>query len=81
MIGDYAMEFVYLEWTDSAGSDGSWIDDDLELAYIKSVGIKVKETKKSITLAQSKDDNTPVKWDNMLIVPKKMITKKQILSF
>lgn len=35
------MQFIYLEWTDSAGSDGSWTDDELELAHIKSVGIKV----------------------------------------
>tara|TARA_B100001013_G_scaffold256636_1_gene160359 strand:- start:4285 stop:4515 length:231 start_codon:yes stop_codon:yes gene_type:complete len=74
------MEFVYLEWTDSAGSDGAWTDDKLELARIKSIGIKVKETKRAITLAQSKDDNRPPKWDNLLVIPKSTITKRCLMG-
>ena len=79
LIGDYAMEFVYLEWTDSAGSDGAWTEENLELARIKSIGILIKETKKAITIAQSRDDNIPAKSDNLLIVPKGAITTRKVL--
>ena len=74
------MEFVYIEWIDSARADESWTDDEIELARIKSAGILVKETRKSITLAQSRDDNVPSKWDCLLIVPKGAITKREVLS-
>ncbi|SVC51365.1 uncharacterized protein METZ01_LOCUS304219 [marine metagenome] len=73
------MEFVYLEWTDSAGSDGAWTEENLELARIKSIGILIKETKKAITIAQSRDDNMPAKSDNLLIVPKGAITTRKVL--
>ena len=73
------MRFIYIEWQDSAGSVESWTDDEIELARIKSAGLLIKETKKSITIAQSRDDNVPPKLDNLLIVPKNAIFLKKIL--
>tara|TARA_R100000656_G_scaffold70449_2_gene52944 strand:- start:593 stop:820 length:228 start_codon:yes stop_codon:yes gene_type:complete len=74
------MRFIYIEWIDSAGTDEAWTDEEIELARIKSAGILVKETRKSITLAQSRDDNIPAKWDNLLIVPRGAITKRETLN-
>jgi len=71
---------VYVEWIDSAGSDEAWTEGEIELARIKSVGLVVKETKKSLTLAQSRDDNKPAKWDNLLIVAKGAITYRKLLG-
>ena len=71
---------IYLEWIDSAGSDEAWTEGDIELARIKTVGVLVKETKKSVTLAQSRDDNKPAKWDNVLIIAKGAVTTREKLG-
>ena len=72
------MKIVIVEWTDAAGSDGTWSEnaDDLEPARITSVGFLVKETKRAITLGQSRDDNTPPKFDNLLAIPRNAITRR-----
>tara|TARA_Y100000310_G_scaffold297270_1_gene330131 strand:+ start:748 stop:984 length:237 start_codon:yes stop_codon:yes gene_type:complete len=63
------MEFVYIEWVDSAGADEAWTGDEIELAHIKSCGILIKDVRESVTIAQSVDDNDPPKYDCLLIIP------------
>ena len=63
------MEFVYIEWIDSAGDDEAWTGDEIELAHIKSCGILIKDVRESVTIAQSVDDNDPPKYDCLLIIP------------
>ena len=71
---------VYVEWIDSAGSDEAWTEGDIELARIKTVGFVVRDTRKSLTLAQSRDDNKPAKWDNLLIIAKQAIINRKSLG-
>ena len=72
------MQIVIVEWTDAAGSDGAWSEnaDDLEPARITSVGVLVKETKRAITLGQSRDDNRPPKFDKLLAIPRHAVTRR-----
>ena len=72
------MQIVIVEWTDAAGSDGAWSEnaDDLEPARITSVGFLVKDTKRAITLGQSRDDNRPPKFDNLLAIPRHAVTRR-----
>ena len=76
------MEIIVVEWTDAAGSDGTWSENagDLEPARITSVGFLVKETKRAITLGQSRDDNRPPKFDNLLSIPKFAIQTRRRLE-
>ena len=72
------LDLIYIEWIDSVGSDSPWDSDtNLEPAKIKSVGIFVKETKRAVTIGQSRDDNRPSQWDNLLVIPQSAIKRRR----
>ena len=72
------LDLIYIEWIDSAGSESTWDSDtSIEPAKIKSVGIFVKETKRAVTIGQSRDDNHPPQWDNLLVIPQSAIKRRR----
>jgi len=70
------MKCAYLEWVDSTNTFGWSKAKKAGILKVKSVGIIVKENKKSITLAVSHiPKGSALPWDGIMTIPKCSITK------
>lgn len=81
------MQLVLVIWRDAQSPQGSWHDLDAAEEQtpleIWSIGWLVKDTKKFISIAQSRhaDDGVHIPAvDNILVVPKGCIIRKMVLS-
>jgi hypothetical protein len=74
------MKAVWIEWLDSVGMEGWTEETRLDPIKIVSVGILVKETKTTITLAISKGNQKPPQYDSLLSIPKFAIQTRRRLE-
>lgn len=74
------MKAVMVEWLDSVGMQGWTEETKLDPIKIVSVGILVKETKETITLAISKGNQKPPQYDSLLSIPKFAIQMRRRLE-
>lgn len=75
--GEYAM--VAVEWMDAATGGGNWVDSEIYLTpyRILSVGFLTYEDKDIINLSLSHSFNDKI--SNTICIPKKYITKIEVL--
>jgi len=70
-------QYRYITWVDTVSSGDEWVEDTEDLALIESVGIVLKETAESLTLALSVAEDGMIR--GYLCVPKQNIRKNECL--
>lgn len=78
-------KMMYVEWVDSAGTNGWCTPHEVEAAgepmACSSVGFFVKETKTAIVLAQNRSEakNTARPWGELMTIPKVAVITRKVL--
>ncbi len=72
---------VYVRWRDSCSHTKWQSYDGLKVMVIESTGWLVEDTKDSLVIAQSYDDQKERQWADIMVIPRECVVSKKVVKY